>query len=117
MTALVLFISPACPTNALPLGQPPAADKSTFAFEMKCSLAQMEKDMLAGPMTGDPDHDFMSMMLPHHYIGRSPHEAFFTPDGKELWATVRGEHYVSVIDPIKELTKLTAREFCELDIT
>jgi YVTN family beta-propeller protein len=32
------------------------------------------------------------------YIGRSPHEAFFTPDGREVWATVRGEDYVSVID-------------------
>ncbi len=35
------------------------------------------------------------------YIGRSPHEAFFTPDGKALWATVRGEDYVSVIDPVR----------------
>src|SRR5437899_5830771 len=35
------------------------------------------------------------------YIGRSPHEAFFTRDGRELWVTVRGEDYVSVIDPLK----------------
>src|SRR6201984_348293 len=33
------------------------------------------------------------------YVGRSPHEAFFTPNGSELWVTVRGENYVSVIDP------------------
>jgi len=32
------------------------------------------------------------------YVGRSPHEVFFTPDGKEAWVTVRGENYVSVID-------------------
>src|SRR5262245_58052389 len=32
------------------------------------------------------------------YLGRSPHEAFFTPDGKEIWVTVRGENYVSVLD-------------------
>ncbi|WP_426237535.1 YncE family protein [Pararhizobium sp. DWP1-1-3] len=32
------------------------------------------------------------------YIGRNPHEAFFTPDGNEVWATVRGEDYISVID-------------------
>jgi YVTN family beta-propeller protein len=32
-------------------------------------------------------------------VGRSPHEAFFTPDGRELWVTVRGENYISVIDP------------------
>src|SRR5499433_3024881 len=35
------------------------------------------------------------------YVGRSPHEAFFTPNGSELWVTVRGENYVSVIDPVK----------------
>ena len=33
------------------------------------------------------------------YVGRSPHEAFFRPDGHGLWVAVRGEDYVSVIDP------------------
>jgi YVTN family beta-propeller protein len=32
------------------------------------------------------------------YVGRSPHEAFYTPDGNEVWVTVRGEDYISVID-------------------
>lgn len=32
------------------------------------------------------------------YVGRSPHEAFFTPNGKEVWVTVRGESYVAVLD-------------------
>src|SRR6202022_835121 len=32
------------------------------------------------------------------YVGRSPHEAFFTPDGSEVWVVVRGENYVSVLD-------------------
>ncbi|WP_076862661.1 YncE family protein [Bradyrhizobium mercantei] len=42
------------------------------------------------------------------YVGRSPHEAFFTPDGKEVWVTVRGENYISVIDPqsFKETTRI-----------
>jgi len=42
------------------------------------------------------------------YVGRSPHEAFFTPDGKELWVAVRGEDYVSVIDPVtrKEIRRV-----------
>src|SRR5438034_3857393 len=35
------------------------------------------------------------------YVGRSPHEAFFPPNGRELWITVRGEDYVSVIDPVQ----------------
>ena len=34
------------------------------------------------------------------YIGRSPHEGFFTADGKEVWSVVRGESYIAVIDPI-----------------
>jgi YVTN family beta-propeller protein len=34
------------------------------------------------------------------YIGRSPHEGFFTADGREVWAVVRGENYISVIDPL-----------------
>lgn len=34
------------------------------------------------------------------YVGRAPHEGFFTPDGRELWVAVRGEGYVSVIDPV-----------------
>src|ERR1700733_10063387 len=32
------------------------------------------------------------------YVGRTPHEAFFTPDDSEVWVTVRGENYVQVID-------------------
>lgn len=32
------------------------------------------------------------------YVGRNPHEGFFTTDGKQFWLTVRGEDYVSVID-------------------
>ena len=35
------------------------------------------------------------------YVGRSPHEPFFTTNGRELWVTVRGENYVSVIDPVQ----------------
>ncbi len=32
------------------------------------------------------------------YVGRAPHEVFFTPDGAEVWATVRGEDYIAVLD-------------------
>jgi YVTN family beta-propeller protein len=35
------------------------------------------------------------------YVGRSPHEGFFRTDGRELWVAVRGENYVSIIDPVK----------------
>lgn len=32
------------------------------------------------------------------YVGRSPHEAMFTRNGKEVWVTIRGEDYVQVLD-------------------
>jgi YVTN family beta-propeller protein len=32
------------------------------------------------------------------YVGRAPHEAFWTPNGKEVWVTVRGENYVDVLN-------------------
>lgn len=37
-----------------------------FAQEMMQSMAKMDKDMMAAPMTGDPDHDFAVLMIPHH---------------------------------------------------
>src|SRR5262249_20737601 len=32
------------------------------------------------------------------YVGRSPHEAFFTPNGREVWVAVRGEDYIAILD-------------------
>lgn len=42
------------------------------------------------------------------YVGRSPHEAFFTPDGKEVWVSVRGEDYIAVLDgtTFKEMSRI-----------
>lgn len=31
------------------------------------------------------------------YVGRSPHEAFISPDGQSVWVAVRGESHVAVI--------------------
>jgi YVTN family beta-propeller protein len=31
-------------------------------------------------------------------VGRAPHEAFWTQDGKEVWVTVRGENYIDALD-------------------
>ncbi|RYH67620.1 MAG: YncE family protein [Alcaligenaceae bacterium] len=42
------------------------------------------------------------------YLGRSPHEAFFTPDGTEVWVAVRGENYIAVLDgkSFKEIRRI-----------
>jgi YVTN family beta-propeller protein len=42
------------------------------------------------------------------YVGRSPHEPTFTPDGRQLWVSLRGESYISVIEvsTFKEIKKV-----------
>lgn len=37
-----------------------------FMEEMNAGMKRMDHDMTAAPMTGDVDHDFASMMIPHH---------------------------------------------------
>lgn len=37
-----------------------------FGAEMHAAMTKMSKDMEAAPMTGDPDRDFLAMMIPHH---------------------------------------------------
>jgi YVTN family beta-propeller protein len=43
------------------------------------------------------------------YVGRAPHEACFTPDGKEVWGQSAGENHVSVLDSTtyQEKTRIT----------
>jgi hypothetical protein len=37
-----------------------------FAAQMHLDMQRMVKDMEDAPMTGDPDRDFLAMMIPHH---------------------------------------------------
>ncbi len=37
-----------------------------FAALMEDAMAVMDDGMKTAPMTGDPDHDFAAMMIPHH---------------------------------------------------
>ncbi len=39
---------------------------SAFEQEMMKSMSKMDQEMGAAPMTGDPNHDFSAMMIPHH---------------------------------------------------
>jgi YVTN family beta-propeller protein len=45
---------------------PNAVATSEFGLAMMQSMARMDAGMQAAPMTGDPDHDFSAMMIPHH---------------------------------------------------
>jgi len=37
-----------------------------FATMMETAMTVMDDGMKRAPMTGDPDHDFAAMMIPHH---------------------------------------------------
>lgn len=43
-----------------------ASNDRPFAQLMGEAMAIMERDMQAAPMNGQPEHDFVTMMLPHH---------------------------------------------------
>ena len=43
-----------------------ASSDKPFARLMDDAMAVMDRDMQAAPMNGQPGHDFVTMMLPHH---------------------------------------------------
>ena len=45
---------------------PPAADATPFVRQMDAGMKKMMNDMHAPGYTGNPDVDFLAMMIPHH---------------------------------------------------
>ncbi len=57
-------------TLAMLIGPLPAqehANPQSFMQSLDVSMTQMDAAMKAAPMSGDVDHDFASMMIPHHH--------------------------------------------------
>ncbi len=47
-------------------GHHEGAHQTSFATEMHERMRSMAEGMDRAPMTGDPDRDFLAMMIPHH---------------------------------------------------
>jgi uncharacterized protein (DUF305 family) len=62
LLALPLLIEPALAQR--PAGAPGNGDAA--GQEMMNGMSKMNHDMSVAPMSGDPDHDFVAMMIPHH---------------------------------------------------
>lgn len=45
---------------------PGASPRSEFETGMHAAMVQMAREMEVAPMIGDPDKDFLAMMIPHH---------------------------------------------------
>lgn len=63
--ALVLTLA-VSPAFAQPHDMPMHDQHTGAGQEMMTGMEKMNRDMGAAPMTGDPDHDFVAMMIPHH---------------------------------------------------
>jgi YVTN family beta-propeller protein len=71
LTKMRVMLKSFCVLSVVAFGiNPPARaaspPNSSFAQEMMDSMSKMDEDMVAAPMTGDPNHDFSAMMIPHH---------------------------------------------------
>ncbi len=61
---------PAAPTPAAASAVPFVASRERpFAEQMMDTMKRMDDGMAAAPMNGSPDHDFVTMMIPHHQGG------------------------------------------------
>jgi YVTN family beta-propeller protein len=71
LTKMRVMLKSFCVLSVVAFGiNPPARaaspPNSSFEQEMMDSMSKMDEDMVAAPMTGDPNHDFSVMMIPHH---------------------------------------------------
>ena len=68
--AAALFGAPAWSQSSSPsmmgMSGTKSGSKSPADQAIMAGMTKMNRDMSAAPMTGNPDQDFVAMMIPHH---------------------------------------------------
>ncbi|WP_062112263.1 DUF305 domain-containing protein [Aureimonas sp. AU40] len=54
------------PAHQHPAMAPATPDSSHYAEATAAAMERMHAGMMSAPLTGDPEHDFLSQMIPHH---------------------------------------------------
>ncbi|GAC1408710.1 MAG: hypothetical protein NVSMB64_17250 [Candidatus Velthaea sp.] len=65
-TGLVACSALVCLITAIALPRATRAAEANFDAAIGAAMARMDAAMSGAPMTGEPDRDFIAMMLPHH---------------------------------------------------
>ena len=67
LAVLLVTLTAAARTPSFPIPSAQTASAmDQFMQVMETGMTKMDKGMAAAPMTGDVDHDFATMMMPHH---------------------------------------------------
>lgn len=83
LTALLASILLCGPVSSFAQnGQAQSSAESDFSTPSHAAMQKMQDDMMKTPMTGDPDHDFAAMMIPHHQ-GAIDMAKAYTEHGKD----------------------------------
>ena len=66
MFLLVISLAAGVIIGSTSSDSPGAGTGKSFQMLMDEAMTLMDRGMQKAPMTGDPDHDFAAMMIPHH---------------------------------------------------
>jgi len=73
--------------------------------EMTAAMQKMNAAMMGAPMTGNPDRDFVAMMMPHHQ-GAIDMARLYLRDGHDPKMRALAERIVA--DQTREIAEMTA---------
>lgn len=77
-----MAMSPGMPMPGMKPGMAQGMPMSANHSEMMRQMKAMDKAMMGAPMTGNPDQDFVGMMMPHHQ-GAIDMARIYLRDGKD----------------------------------